>query len=645
MGFPNQFLFKPSSSGGAATGSAGDKNYLGRVNGVNGNGDFETGDTTGWSKGTATLTSNLPTGAPTFGSGASANLTLSAVTSGKLAGSYSLSYASSAATTAGDFVASSAFTIDTEDQAKVMTFKFYYSPTVNPTNGNWSGTTSNSFGVAVYDVTNSAWIIPAGIFSMTQSTGVGYATGTFQTTSNSTSYRLVVYNANATSNSITVLFDDFFLGPQTAPFGPITTDWVSYTPTGNMTTAATYTGKWRRIGDTMEIQARIAFSGSTDAVTTTVNLPAGYTIDTAKILTTTTNEGNFGNASGYDSGVMHDGHINYAGATTSFGAGGDDGVGSWSNTVPFTIGNGDRLEFNARFPVTGWSSSLSMSNDTDTRVVAFRGTNSAGTSVTATPAAIPFATTVYDTHGAFSTSTYTAPVSGLYRVALNLTTAGITLATNEDVRGFIYKNGSAYAETLTLGTGGSGTSHGITLSATVQCNAGDTIQAYFSASQNTTLLNVAIWNSLNIERVSGPAVVAATEDVNARYYASATAVTGSLATVVWTTKDYDSHLGMASGVYTVPVSGKYQVNTALALSGTFALNNQSNLVIQKNSSTVSELLDYAAGAETADHVLLSDIISCVAGDTLKVQVSSAATGPGIVSSNTKNFISIARIGN
>ena len=88
--------------------------------------DFENNSTTGWSLGTVgTLTNGIPTGSPTFGSGASGNLSISVVSSGQLAGAYSLSYASSAATTQGNMFASSAYTIDAEDQAKVLTFKFY----------------------------------------------------------------------------------------------------------------------------------------------------------------------------------------------------------------------------------------------------------------------------------------------------------------------------------------------------------------------------------------------------------------------------------------------------------------------------------------------------------------------------------------
>ena len=86
------------------------------------NADIEQGSTTGYSLGTATLTNNFPSGVPTFGSGASGNLSLSTISSGQLAGTYSLGYLSSAATTVGNFVATNAFSVDLEGQAKVMAY-------------------------------------------------------------------------------------------------------------------------------------------------------------------------------------------------------------------------------------------------------------------------------------------------------------------------------------------------------------------------------------------------------------------------------------------------------------------------------------------------------------------------------------------
>ena len=152
-------------------------------------------------------------------------------------------------------------------------------------------------------------------------------------------------------------------------------------------------------------------------------------------------------------------------------------------------------------------------------------------------------------------------------------------------------------------------------------------------------------NFLEIFRLSGPSAIAATESVNARYYASATSISGSLATVVWTTKDYDTHSGMSSGVYTCPISGKFAVSMAIANSGTFALNNLLTIEIQKNSTVVSREKVYAGGVVTQINGALTDIINCVAGDTLRIQISNSGTTPAIVSSNFENFITINRVGN
>jgi len=233
----------------------GAKNYL--VNPV-----AETGTTTGWSLGNVTLTSNLPTGTPTFGSGASGNLALTATSTTPLSGAYSFSYASSAATTAGNFLASDAFTVDTADLGKVLSFSFYYKATSNPSNGNWSGTTSNSFAVAIYDVTagGANWLIPVGIFNIIQSSGTGICSGSFQSSVTAgQQYRIVIYNANATAGAITLYFDQFVLGPaaftsanspvvarahvssgaSTTSGNPFNFDVVDYDTTGSISTGAT----------------------------------------------------------------------------------------------------------------------------------------------------------------------------------------------------------------------------------------------------------------------------------------------------------------------------------------------------------------------------------------------------------------------
>jgi hypothetical protein len=66
------------------------------------------------------------------------------------------------------------------------------------------------------------------------------------------------------------------------------TNWgaTAWTPTGSWSTNTTYTGSYRRVGDTGQFRVRIVLSGVPDNVNLTVNLPASHTIDTTKTLGT-----------------------------------------------------------------------------------------------------------------------------------------------------------------------------------------------------------------------------------------------------------------------------------------------------------------------------------------------------------------------
>jgi hypothetical protein len=61
---------------------------------------------------------------------------------------------------------------------------------------------------------------------------------------------------------------------------PITTEWVSYTPTfTGFTSSTTISVLWRRVGDTLEVQG-IFTPGSSSATTAQISLPSGLTIAT-----------------------------------------------------------------------------------------------------------------------------------------------------------------------------------------------------------------------------------------------------------------------------------------------------------------------------------------------------------------------------
>ena len=649
---PNNYANNLQNAELTATGALlaynGPKNYITY-------GNFENQLTTGWSLGTiGTLTNGLPTGSPTFGSGASGNLSIAIVTSNQLAGTASLSYVSSAATTAGNMLASQAYTIDVEDQAKVLGFKFSYSAISNASNANWSGTSSNSFGVAVYDVTNSVFLGVAGAFNIVQSSGTGIATGTFQTGTTTASIRFIVYNVNATSGAITLYLDNFQMGPQVTMQAPAISDWNSYTPTGSWVANTTYSGKYRRIGDSVEIQISLSLTGAPTATSLTFNIPSNLTIDTTKLVLTSGAVPVFGQAAGVHSGTFYNFVVLYnttSSVSVVYQSALTGSITGVNATSPITWASGDTVTVNCLVPIVGFSSNSVSSNDTDTRVVASKGVLSANQTITTgNTTIITFNNTLdaFDLTGSFNytTGVYTASVTGKYQIQLY---AGLT-TTLASVYFHVYLNG---VQSSRLSGADVAAVRNFTGSVVVSANAGTTIDVRIvnsSGSSATLFGSTTDYGAcaLYIERISGPAVITATESVNAAYGNGAgTSITSSSTVVPWPTKVFDSHSAMnVNGTYTVPVSGKYLVSaTILTASTAFAVANNLQLYLYKNGSSVNTLgYNYVLGTTRA-WVTGNNIVNCNAGDTIQIYMNVGSGSATLSNATTDNFISIARVGN
>ena len=610
---------------------------------------FEQNNTTGWSLGTiGTLTNGLPTGSPTFGSGASGNLAISAQSTGALRGSYSLQYASSAATTAGNMLATDALAIDPADQAKILSFKFYYSVTANPSNGNFSGTSSNSFGVAVYDVTNSSFIAVQGAFGMTQSSGVGIASGTFQTNSNTASLRFIVYNVNASAGAITLLMDDFFVGPQQVNIGPVVTDWVTYSgkvyegTTDRSSEFSEISTYWRRVGDSIEIQFNLARNASASAGAggnAYVTFPTGPQIDTSNGNNNTANGIWFASGSNTIQGTFQTGGTSPSGAALAWFIVNVD-------TAPFAYNNTNftpNSHFGGfmRFKMQGYSSNVQMSSDSYQGIVAAAANGNSNLAITAN-AAIPFTTVLFDTNGitTIANGRFTIPVSGYYTVSLNAyartTGIGGTL--------IMYKNGAANTGILTLGVAASYFSG----SSVFYFNAGD----YFDIRSDASLTLLGGYQ-VSMQRISGPSVLAATETVAARYtnLSGQSFTSGTAAAVTGWVKSYDTNnaFNTSTGTYFVPVSGKYQINASFLWAGANVapLTQYSIYIIQNGANQIELSSNFPTGsANTFVHLTGVSTIPCNAGDTIVIWAYQNSGGARTMA-NSGNFtyINFLRVGN
>jgi hypothetical protein len=623
----------------------GTKNYLSTNN------NFEGGVTTGWSIGHVSIdsTTKQPTGSPTFGSGASGTLSISASSSSPLAGTYSLLFADSAASTQGDLLASDAMPLDAEAQGQVLAFRFPYNASSGGSNMNMSGTSSNSYGVSFYDVTNSAWLSPAGVFNLVQKTGVGFCTGTVQIPITCTSIRIVVFNANATAGAATLKLDDFFFGPQVMVAGAAISDDVAVTPTGTWISNSTYTGFLKRVGDRAKIKMKVALSGAPTSATLTFNLPSGVVIDTTKLLTANGNNYLLGKSQVYDSssGLTYQGRIRYSSTTViqpvDFSVSGAQvDTASITQAAPVTFATGDYVEIEAEFPVVGWSSNTVMSQDTDTRRVnAMFGISTANLAVNGL---INFPTIYEDTHGSYNAGTYTVPVTGQYKIEAS----EFAFTSNEYL--YVYKNG-VYLQTLLyfLSTGPSvefGNSSNY-------FNAGDQISIRTSAS-NTINYSAGNYRAkVTITRISGPATIAATETVACKYQNTAgTGLTGSNATIPFATKVYDTHAAFAAGIFTAPVSGKYRITSSLTTQSVTNSTSQLVALAFKVTSTPEGLsgsdidIEYKWGAGVARAETLNGSRSfwLNAGDTLEVRAASS-NAVNLNTSAGRNIVCIERVGN
>lgn len=588
------------------------------------NGTFESGITTAPATlETVTVTAGVVSGTPSLGA---ASLALSAETTAPLLGGTSIRIAAAAGWTNGASVAFPAFTVAPAHLGKVMTFSFYYSAPVGASALGWGGTLgTQNLSVWIYDVTNTVWIQPAGYLNLTQSSGTGFCTGTFQTSVTvGQQYQMFLVNlTNTASTSIAVLLDQVYLGPQTSPMAPAMSDAIPWTP--SFTNFGTVTGilcSYYRSGKYLVGNYNFQ-SGTAVAGVGSFSLPTGLAVDNtvaAGIIEVgggSTNNTPFAHniitQTGTSTTLLY-----FSSAAASYLA--PVNGNAWSSLTFFSG--------TFRIPIVGWSSNSVASSDTDTRIIDM-AVQSPGTATTLnTP--IVWATVIGDRAGSYNSTTgrYTVPVSGDYVLIGSSSVSSGTPSLQA------YRNGSASINI------GSSSSSAITAFSgmLLGLSAGDIVDIRPTAT-------VTINGNWQLFRLSGPAVITATESVNARYHSATATITASPSAVTYTAKDFDSHNAYSGSTYTIPVSGKYQINAGLLVGATFTVGQVTAISIFKNAVAVSQIGIYAGGVQGTANPVVSDIISCNAGDSIVIEIVSGGATPTVTSSTTNNYFSISRVGN
>lgn len=644
----DQAIVAGDLSGGGGGGS-GD----GAINYVS-NGKFES-STTGW----ATYADAAQT-TPVDGTGGSPTLTLTRTTTTPLRSTASGLITKSAANLQGQGV-SFDFTIDRADQAKVLTVSFDYDVA--------SGTYATG-DLTVYilplDGTNTTLIQPAG-FQIQSITSGNKAThcATFQTTSDATSYRLIYHVATTSASAYSLRIDNVKVSPQVVAQGTPVTDWTSFTPTGSWTGAVSYAGRWRRVGDSMELDVTVTASGSPTGGSLTVNLPSGYSIDTTKITSSTADGYYFGIARIVDSGSTgYLASVLYESATALRLRSLDDGAVALqdssriSPTVPMTWAASDTLQFVVSLPISGWSSQTVTSDSADTRVCAARVYKTAQESFasSSTRQQLTMSGVIRDTHGAWGSNQYRVAVAGDYVIDVQAIfgwsgSEGRAAVIEIRIDGTVVSQGQ-----LDSGGWGSGAFSGPAVTAKYEgfLNAGQ-IVTFFLAQQNAggaarNVIGEAAGASTwaQIVRQSGPATIAASETIAASYTTTAgqSITVGTEQTVVFGTRDFDTHgiVNSSTGVVTIPTAGKWEITANLFTgAANFTTAQEFQLFFRKNAATSDLVANFFGnGANHGHSIRCTKQYDCMAGDTLQVRV---ATDLGVSLSTVagRNYVLVRKV--
>jgi hypothetical protein len=179
----------------------------------------------------------------------------------------------------------------------------------------------------------------------------------------------------------------------------------------------------------------------------------------------------------------------------------------------------------------------------------------------------------------------------------------------------------------------------------VQVNAGDLIDIRPNAT-----LDAGSGSVINFERLSGPSAIAASESVIVSCIDTSGVTIGITDTdagrtlIQYAVEEIDTHGAFSSGIFTAPISGKYEVS-ATYMSGGTTISNMA-IHIYKNGASLIRHITYSGGATINHMPRVSKVLTLNAGDTVEIRGrASTATTLDTSTNPTGNMLSIRRVGN
>ena len=509
---------------------------------------------------------------------------------------------------------------------------------------------TGDFTIWIYDVTNGALIQPTAYQVEGRTAGTpGAVVAEFQAPYNMAQGRLLWHVATTSASPLRVDVDEIQVGPGLRVFGPVVTNWQTFTPTIDGLPCSANGGKWRRIGDTMQIMIHGIASGAANAVIY-FYLPTGYSIDNNK-----TSRGSFqrlGLVMAHDASdnIKYMGGLEQYNTDDKFSVGGPNQT-IWDATHPMTWASGDNIYVWVDVPILGWDACSQMSSDAETRVVAFRsnrnGSDQTNININASAIKLLFNSVVspgFDTHGIFdiSNSKYIIPIPGKYLITARIMLQSTNIINASRYTLLLYKNG---VNVLEFDARYGVTSQLLSLNgnALIDCNAGDYVELYLYGDGNNSSNQLTMYGNSTLsyfmgERISGPSQIAASEKVVTRAYLSATQSgvnpNNSAVKINLNAVDKDTHGCFNTGTskWICPRSGPYNVFFGINVGDTNILATRYLCMLYKNGSEGHRGQGLTLVAGTYNNLNGSGVLDLVAGDYLELYIF----GSGNNSANTLN---------
>lgn len=624
------------------------------------NGDGFCGDTTGWAAYDDGAVAKPLDG--TGGAPSTLTLAVSTVAGEILVGKSVLKLSKSAANGQGEGQAFT-FSIDAARPSSVHEIDLWYAYSANFLINGGTPASPSDIIFYLYDVTSGALIEPLGYVL----DGSGHQKMYFQSVKGSTSYRLIAHVATTNANAY-----DFFFSVSVKPAQqisqPIITDWQSYTPTGLWVSNTTYTGKWRRVGDTMEVQFDATLSGAPTADAFTVDIPSGHLIDLSKIVGLNDQASN-GSGFASQAGVRrfpivarlnNQTQVRWVSAETTGAA-----TSSVDEDSPFTFAAGDNVTGAFSVPIVGWGvAGLGTSADLKEYTAIYSASAATLTNSipnTSSPTIFDCPNKVYDPHGLVTTGSnwrYKTKVAGRYTVKSLITLQSYAWTVNDYFFTDVYVNGTFVRSIQWLGMHNTWTGQTSAGGSTdIDCLAGDEIAVCHLSSRTggtiTDIEAVAGRNYISISKVGGSSSVIPLDSVLARYTTAAgQSIPDSTPTIVdfgtshTDTKNITVTTG-ASWKATALIAGNYPVTAkaTLANATTFAAGEQFYIKIRKNGTDFSRKIFTFSGSPGGAEfgIEISDVVPMVANDYVDVQVFQSSGGAlSLLTSDIDNNIAITK---